>query len=732
MSVVVTSLIINKGAVDRGIFNGSKLTFYKTSLEPKEEFGNPDIERTADIKSAQYDKLKNGILPTGIYVNKNDVIIGKYFKQSQLNNNKKIYVDKSVIYKESESAIVHNVIIGRNEDDEEFCKVILRKNRNVDLGDKFCNLPTSQVLTDKGWKLLKNLKRTDKVATLVDNMYLNFIKPKKIYKFDFDGLLYNFSSEYGKEICTPEHKLYVKFWNKRKYKLYHAKNIYNEKFKFKHNVEYLPKIFDEYVFMNEYNINIDDFIEILSLFILYGKVIKKYIYFEFPYLKLSECYKNIIFKYLCKKCLKHVNKNKENTIDNYYHKCSCEKRNTNIFFSIGLSFYISKTFCNDFFINFDKKNRCDYNYFYSIFNSNYLRNLINRIYKNNMPLLKHDEKKKMIIIIDSLKLANLINIIAIFAGYSSKISKEKENYKIIIWKTTLNYNFNDDNSCEKNKTKLIPYKGAIMCLELPMHHIFLRRESQYDLPNWTGNSLRFGQKGVISLLMRDSDMPFTEEGEKPAMILNPHSIPSRQTLGQLIESAMSILGAVKGARYNGTTFNDKNFESITNELKQYGFNQHGYRRLYSGITGEYIDSKIFIGPVYYQRLQKFVIEQKYTINRSATDAITYQPLEGKSSNGGLRIGEMERDVLCSHGVARFISEKFFEHSDGYDWYICRCGRDATIVNLDKKIFICKYCKDNSDILIVKTSWSSKLFLRELASINIGIIKTINPFEYEIN
>lgn len=113
------------------------------------------------------------------------------------------------------------------------------------------------------------------------------------------------------------------------------------------------------------------------------------------------------------------------------------------------------------------------------------------------------------------------------------------------------------------------------------------------------------------------------------------------------------------------------------------------------------------------------------------DAITQQPLEGKASNGGLRIGEMERDVLCSHGVALFINEKFFEHSDEYDWHICRCGRDATIVNIEHSIFICKYCKDNADICTIKTSWSSKLFFRELASINVGVIKSVKPFEYEL-
>ncbi len=132
------SLIISQGAIDRGIFNGCKFTFYRTELEQKEEFGNPDATTTTDIKSASYEKLTDGIIKVGTLVNKGDALIGKQVRLSKSDSDSKfLYSDRSLIYKGDEPAIVHNVIVDRNEDDERFCKVSLRKIRSVVTGDKF-------------------------------------------------------------------------------------------------------------------------------------------------------------------------------------------------------------------------------------------------------------------------------------------------------------------------------------------------------------------------------------------------------------------------------------------------------------------------------------------------------------------------------------------------------------------------------------------------------------------
>ena len=101
-------------------------------------------------------------------------------------------------------------------------------------------------------------------------------------------------------------------------------------------------------------------------------------------------------------------------------------------------------------------------------------------------------------------------------------------------------------------------------------------------------------------------------------------------------------------------------------------------------------------------------------------------LMGKSSGGGLRIGEMERDVLASHGCSRFMAEKYFDHSDGFTEYVCRCGK-AAIVNTKKGIYKCNYCKDNADIVAYPTSWSSKLFVQEMETMNVGVRRLPDPF-----
>jgi DNA-directed RNA polymerase beta subunit len=131
------SLVVSQGAIDRGLFNGSKFTFYKTELDQREEFGNPDIATTADIKSASYSKLKDGIVAKGTKLNKGDAIIGKYMRIPKTADQDMTMSDRSIIYKEQEEAIVHNVIVDRNEDDERFAKVAVRKVRPVAIGDKF-------------------------------------------------------------------------------------------------------------------------------------------------------------------------------------------------------------------------------------------------------------------------------------------------------------------------------------------------------------------------------------------------------------------------------------------------------------------------------------------------------------------------------------------------------------------------------------------------------------------
>lgn len=243
-------------------------------------------------------------------------------------------------------------------------------------------------------------------------------------------------------------------------------------------------------------------------------------------------------------------------------------------------------------------------------------------------------------------------------------------------------------------------------------------------------SSRAGQKGICSLLMNEADMPTTINGIKPDIIFNPHGMPSRMTCSQLIESLIGNVCAIKGTHYDGTIFKSVDIETYANQLEAYGFHKYGYERMINGMTGEYIDTLVFFGPTFYQRLQKFVADAEYSVRNAMTDAVTRQPTDGQGSQGGLRIGEMERDVLCGHGVSRFLREKFFNHSDGFTDYVCRCGKPA-IVNNREKVYKCKHCKDNADITAISTSWTSKLFIQEMQACGVGIRRIPKPFNFEI-
>jgi hypothetical protein len=278
--------------------------------------------------------------------------------------------------------------------------------------------------------------------------------------------------------------------------------------------------------------------------------------------------------------------------------------------------------------------------------------------------------------------------------------------------------------------KWINYKGIVTCLEIDDTHLFYYRENELSLPMWTGNSSRSGQKGIASMLLREADMPTTESGIRPDILFNPHGLPSRMTIGQLMESLIGNICAIEGSHYDGTMFKKNDIESCAEILEQYGFHRYGYERLINGITGEYMNVLIFVGMTYYQRLQKFVSDAEYAVSRALTDALTAQPLDGQASAGGLRIGEMERDVLVVHGVSRFLHEKFFHHSDGYTEYICKCGRPI-IVNHRESIYKCKFCKDNAEPIAVRTSWSAKLAAMEIMSCNVGLLRVPRPPTYQI-
>jgi len=231
-------------------------------------------------------------------------------------------------------------------------------------------------------------------------------------------------------------------------------------------------------------------------------------------------------------------------------------------------------------------------------------------------------------------------------------------------------------------------------------------------------SSRHGQKGTVGNIIPECDMPFTSCGVKPDIIINPHAIPSRMTIGQLKETILGKVLLQLGLFGDGTSFGDFDVKDICDQLIKVGYEAHGNELLYNGLTGEQHECSVFMGPVFYQRLKHMVNDKVHSRSNGPMVNLTRQPAEGRSRDGGLRFGEMEKDAMVSHGAARFTRGRMYDASDKYSVFVCKkCGIIASY-NDKMHIHHCRTCDNRVDFSYVEIPYACKLLFQELNTMNI--------------
>ena len=237
-------------------------------------------------------------------------------------------------------------------------------------------------------------------------------------------------------------------------------------------------------------------------------------------------------------------------------------------------------------------------------------------------------------------------------------------------------------------------------------------------------SSRHGQKGIIGMIYNQEDLPFTKDGIYPDIIINPHAVPSRMTIAQLLECIMGKVCVLSGNIGDSTAFIHKNKKEkkdhISSLLHNYGYNKYGDEVMYNPRSGEQINTNIFIGPTYYQRLKHMVKDKIHS--RSANGPIillTRQPAEGRAREGGLRLGEMEVECNWGHGSLHFLKERLMECSDNYRLFTCKDCGNISIVNPNNNIFKCISCKNSVNYSQIRIPYTCKLLFQEIQCMSIN-------------
>jgi DNA-directed RNA polymerase II subunit RPB2 len=722
------SIMINRGSLERGLFRSIFYRTYKDeekknqSSGEEERFCKPDPTLTKQLRHSNYKKLAaDGFVPENTYVDNEDILIGKVVPLRVptgmvLPTGAKQFRDVSRTMRNNETGWVDKIFKNRNGEGYSFVKIRMRQDRVPEVGDKFCLTDDHDVLTEtRGWVPIANITLEDKVAQLNrETNKMEYVHPLETLVFDHEGQMYEVETQGVSLKTTLNHRMWVQPRNKDTYELVKAEDMMGKRVRFQCDgaVDYKDIALDVGSYHFE-EATMDAFLRFTGIWYAEGWTYVN----QKHYLKRIEIVTN---KRRVENALLE-----DMRILGWKHNL---RRQVN-------KIYINEHELVEYFAELSvgavEKSLPDWVWKLS---ARQCRILLDGLMLGD----GHTTETSCHYFTSSVKLRDDVQRLCQHAGWTAYIVKRydaghqtvlkdgrvitanSDSWAIQIRKTRLRPTLNHGhaNTQDGQKEELTKFSGKVYCLRVPTEVFLVRRNGRCV---WTGNSSRHGQKGTCGLIVNAEDMPQTASGIVPDLIINPHAVPSRMTIAQLMETLLGRLGCEVGGLGDGSPFNREcNVERIGALLRDgYGLEPHCDEVLYNGHNGRQMEVNVFMGPVFYQRLRHCSADKLHSRASGPLVMLTRQPAEGRAREGGLRFGEMERDAVCAHGVAEFTKERLVECSDGFPCFTCKsCGLLA-IANPKENIWLCRGCGNTTDFSPIQIPYASKLFMQELESMCIS-------------
>ena len=757
-------IVINGDALQRGMFRTIGFRSYQAFEEDdqmtksKTRFGNPaSISLWKDVRPGlDYSKLdERGIIKENEIVDENTVLVGAYMTLANGS-----ITDVSVTPQVWTKGRVEKIAIMVNNMGLRLIKIRIVQDRTPSLGDKFCLTPDHDVLTETGWIPIEKITMDDNVCMLCKDKYIKYVKPTGTYKFEcFNEDLYSIKTDDVDLVTTLNHRMYVKRDGAKKFSPTPIKELIGQRVTYKRN-GYLSNAPYQFILPIPSSFMCDMFHD-TNIFPL-----KK---FDKDRKMDAEAWPEFFGYWYANGWVSDID-----SVDRDYtclypeytivcincgeHSLTHEKRVTSLMHTLGLEYAIKKDrieHCTLFII--PDIQLAQYLYYECVHNTlpswvwslstPQCRNLLKGLIANNSFMKLYDGQYfDKCFVTQYGTIAEQVQRLCFHAGWYATIEDKMQSrtciyqYHVTITKKNRLVVNNSSNFINETE-KVFSYTGYVHCLSVPSQVFYVRRNGKAV---WTANSNRHGQKGTIGMIIRGHDMPRTISGIVPDMIMNPHAIPSRMTIGQNLEQLLGKTAAVSGMIGDATAFmNDGSpEEQIGSILERAGYEKYGNEVLYNGATGDQMRMSLFIGPVYAMRLKHMVEDKMQARGSGRREQRTHQPTGGRGNQGGLKIGEMDRDAILAHGVSGFFRESYMKRSDGTTMPMCSSCGTIPIYNKRMGISVCPLCdgpvrfvgdsaknfeilppveKPKSKISEIEMPYATKLLGQELETyLNVGL------------